>query len=84
MPAVAKITAAVALLAAGLAPAAAGAVTLDQIIAAERAVKKMPLECRPNRLGHVYGNNVRRVQQEKVFVNRGRYERPVARFFYIP
>ena len=57
---------------------------IDQIVAAELAVKQMPLECRPNRLGHIYGNNVRRIQQGKLCVNCGQYPNPVLRFFYIP
>ena len=62
----------------------ARAIDLDCIAAAAQAVKQMPLECRPNRLGHIYGNNVRRIQQGKLCVNCGRYPNPVLRFFYIP
>lgn len=49
----------------------------------ESVVREMPLEQRPNRLGHFYGNNVRRRQQGTLFVNRKHTDRPLARYFYI-
>lgn len=49
----------------------------------ESQVRQMPLEQRPNRLGHFYGNNVRRRQTGTIFVNRQRTDRPVARYFYL-
>lgn len=62
----------------------AAQVSFERIVASEQAVRSMPLERRPNRLGHFYGNNVRRVYYGRWFVNRGRYARPVTRFFYVP
>lgn len=49
----------------------------------ESAVRAMPIEQRPNRLGHFYGNNVRRRHHGTLFVNRKQTERPLARYFYI-
>ncbi|MEO0530202.1 MAG: hypothetical protein AAF266_06440 [Planctomycetota bacterium] len=49
----------------------------------EAAVRAMPIEQRPNRIGHFYGNTVRRRHHGTLFVNRQHTDRPVARFFYI-
>jgi hypothetical protein len=56
---------------------------LATVRAAEAAVQAMPLEDRPNRLGHFYGNSVRRAQQGRLCVNCGQYERPLARYLYL-
>ena len=57
---------------------------LEEARAKEKAIKSMPIECRPNRLGHIYGNNVRRLHYGRLCVNCGRYEKPVQRFFTVP
>lgn len=57
---------------------------VDRAVRAERRVWSMPLERRPNRLGHFYGNNVRRLRSGRWLVNYGRYDRPVARYLYMP
>lgn len=67
-----------------LSAAPASAIDFAQIVACERAVKQMPMNERPNRLGHVYGNNVRRIEHQRVFINAGRYEKPMLRYLYIP
>ncbi|MEM6799700.1 MAG: hypothetical protein AAF589_09315 [Planctomycetota bacterium] len=64
-------------------PAQAGG-WLEEAVAKEKAIKSMPIECRPNRLGHVYGNNVRRLHYGRLCVNCGRYPQPVKRFFTVP
>lgn len=51
---------------------------------AEQQVWSRPLPSRPNRLGHFYGNNVRRMQQRVLCVNCQRYNQPVLRYFYVP
>lgn len=79
-----KILAALLIAAVLAVPGVASAINFAQIAASERAVKQMPLEARPNRLGHVYGNNVRRVYYGKWCANCGRYPEPVRRFFYLP
>ena len=56
---------------------------IERVRASEADVRAMPLEQRPNRIGHIYGNNVRRLQQRKLFVNRQHSERPIARYFYM-
>lgn len=49
----------------------------------ESAVRQMPIEKRPNRFGHFYGNTVRRRKSGTIFVNRNRTDRPIARYFYL-
>lgn len=49
----------------------------------EAQVREMPLEKRPNRLGHFYGNTIRRRKAGSFFVNRKHSDRPLARYFYI-
>lgn len=49
-------------------PAAPRAAATDGLLkvytAAEReAIRQMPLEKRPNRIGHVYGNTIRRINK---------------------
>lgn len=45
-------------------PASAAESLLKVYTAAEReAIRQMPLEKRPNRIGHVYGNTVRRLNK---------------------
>lgn len=65
-------------------PAAAQQATtrLGAVRQSEQAVRSMPLESRPNRLGHFYGNNVRRLRHGTLCVNCGKTDRPLARFFY--
>ena len=46
------------------APTAAAESRLKVYTAAEReAIRQMPIENRPNRVGHVYGNTVRRMNK---------------------
>lgn len=52
--------------------------------AGEAEVRAMPMLERPNRIGHVYGNNVRRLRHGRLCVNCGFAERPVRRFLYLP
>lgn len=60
-------------------------VSLDGPVAvAEREVKTLPLLERPNRLGHFYGNTVRRLHHGRLCVNCGAYDRPLARYLYRP
>ena len=44
----------------------------------------MPLHQRPNRIGHIYGNTIRRRHYGTLFVNRMHSDRPLARYFYAP
>jgi len=68
-----------------LSPADAQAQNWRRTVAArEQAVAQMPLLERPNRLGHIYGNNVRRLYYGRLVVNSPRYRQPVRRFFYLP
>lgn len=82
--------AAAALLLAVLTAAPAGAQDLvTRMAAQERAVKQMPMHQRPNRLGHVYGNNVRRLRYGQLVVNTrqpGVYglSGAVLRYLYLP
>ncbi|MEN1681246.1 MAG: hypothetical protein AAGJ46_16785 [Planctomycetota bacterium] len=66
-----------------LAPSATAAESPD-IRTAEQQVWTRPLPSRPNRLGHFYGNNVRRMQQGVICVNCQRYNQPLLRYFYVP
>lgn len=50
----------------------------------EVAIRQMPIHERPNRIGHFYGNTVRRRHHGTLFVNRMHSDRPLARFFYLP
>lgn len=45
---------------------------IRQLQAEREAIEQMPLRERPNRPGHFYGNNVRRVYYRKVRVNKYR------------
>lgn len=56
----------------------------DRVAAAERQVQNLPMLQRPNRLGHFYGNTVRRLHYGRYAVNQGRYRAPVRRYFYLP
>jgi len=69
-----------ALPAAVVAPVVAPVAAVAQ---SEAEVRSMPLEKRPNRFGHFYGNTIRRRQQGTLFVNRQHSDRPVARYFYL-
>lgn len=53
-------------------------------LAVEAQVRGQPLLERPNRLGHFYGNTVRRRHYGTLMVNAKHSERPLARYFYIP
>ncbi|TWT43277.1 hypothetical protein [Botrimarina hoheduenensis] len=50
----------------------------------EAAVQAMPLLERPNRIGHFYGNTLRRAHYDRLCVNCGKEDRPLARYFYRP
>ncbi len=54
------------------------------VLAAEAQVRELPLLERPNRLGHFYGNTIRRRHYGTLSVNAKHTERPLARYFYIP
>jgi hypothetical protein len=56
---------------------------LAAVRASETAVRAMPMEERPNRLGHFYGNSIRRAQQGRLCVNCGQTDRPLARYLYM-
>lgn len=56
---------------------------INQVRVSEEAVKRLPLSKRPNRIGHFYGNTVRRLEQGKLCVNCGKHARPVARYLYV-
>jgi len=56
---------------------------LGSVQVSETAVRAMPLEERPNRLGHFYGNSIRRAQQGRLCVNCGQTDRPLARYLYV-
>jgi len=47
-------------------------VRIRELQAEREAIEQMPLAERPNRPGHFYGNNVRRVYYRKVRVNKHR------------
>lgn len=68
---------------AGPVATAQGQQVLASVRASEAEVRAMALPERPNRLGHVYGNNVRRLQQRKLCVNCGKSERPLRRYMYL-
>lgn len=70
-------------LAQAIAPAAA-AERLGAVRQQEESVRQAPLMSRPNRAGHFYGNNVRRLRHGTICVNCQRSDRPLARFFYLP
>ena len=53
-------------------------------LSAEAQVRDKPLLERPNRLGHFYGNTVRRRHYGTLNVNAKHSDRPLARYFYIP
>ncbi|WP_145281677.1 hypothetical protein [Pirellulimonas nuda] len=63
-------------------PSAARCNWLDRVRDDWQSVQGTPLENRSNRLGHFYGNNVRRVQQRKVMVNAGVESDPLRTYFY--
>lgn len=56
----------------------------NRVVSAEERVQTLPILQRPNRIGHFYGNTIRRVYYGRYAVNRGRYRAPVRRFFYLP
>lgn len=62
----------------------AAAAPVGQIRQSERAIKQLPIHQRPNRLGHFYGNTVRRRYYGTLNVNRMHSSRPIARYFYLP
>ncbi len=62
---------------------AQGQQVLVNVRSSEAEVREMALPERPNRLGHVYGNNVRRLQQRTLCVNCGKSERPLRRYMYL-
>lgn len=53
------------------------------VLAAEAEVREMPILERPNRLGHFYGNTVRRRHYGTLVVNRQHSDRPLARYLYV-
>ena len=63
---------------------AAAQQVVQQIASAEQAVQEQPLLDRPNRLGHFYGNTVRRAHHGRLCVNCGQSDRPMRRYFYLP
>lgn len=65
-------------------PAAAVASPVTGVFAAEAEVRDKPLLERPNRLGHFYGNTIRRRHYGTLNVNAKHSDRPIARYFYIP
>ncbi len=64
-------------------PSAAFCGWADRVRDDWQSVQSVPLENRSNRLGHFYGNNVRRVQQRKVMVNAGTVDQPLRKYFYV-
>lgn len=75
-----KLTIVLALLAAPELATAQSAIS--RVRESEAAVKEMPLIERPNRIGHFYGNTVRRRYYGTLVVNRMHTDRPLARYFY--
>lgn len=73
-----------ALLAAPLAVPAQAQTRLGAIRESEASIRQMPIHQRPNRIGHIYGNTVRRRHYGTLFVNRMHSDRPLARYFYAP
>jgi hypothetical protein len=63
---------------------AAGSNPVTGVLAAEAKVREQPLLERPNRLGHFYGNTIRRRHYGTLNVNAKHSDRPVARYFYLP
>ncbi|TWU00690.1 hypothetical protein Pla108_16420 [Botrimarina colliarenosi] len=53
------------------------------VLASEAEVRSLPLHERPNRLGHFYGNTVRRRHYGTLVVNQRHSDRPVARYLYL-
>lgn len=45
--------------------------------------QKTPMLKRPNRFGHIYGNNVRRLYHGRLFINAEKHPQPVERYFYL-
>lgn len=56
---------------------------IERVRESESEVRSMPIEQRPNRLGHFYGNNVRRLHHRTLFVNAKHADRPFARYLYV-
>lgn len=56
---------------------------IARVRASEAEVRSKPLLERPNRIGHFYGNTVRRLHYRTFAVNRRHTDRPVARYFYV-
>ncbi|MEM6655902.1 MAG: hypothetical protein AAF596_08880 [Planctomycetota bacterium] len=75
---------AAAVSAASLLPASTADAFVGRAIAQERAVRRMPLEQRPNRFGHVYGNQVRRRQAGRIVINSSDVRVAAWRYFYLP
>ena len=65
-------------------PVAAVTAPVTGALAVEAQVREKPLLERPNRLGHFYGNTVRRRHYGTLVVNAKHSDRPLARYFYIP
>jgi len=65
-------------------PVAAVTAPVTGVLAVEAQVREKPLLERPNRLGHFYGNTVRRRHYGTLNVNAKHSDRPLARYFYIP
>ena len=57
---------------------------LNAIRESEAAIRQMPLHQRPNRIGDIFGNTIRRRHYGTLFVNRMHSDRPLARYFYAP
>lgn len=66
-----------------LAPSFAQSAWVNRVRNDWQSVQGTPIVHRSNRLGHVYGNNVRRVQQRKVMVNAGAVDQPLRSYFYV-
>ncbi|QDV76389.1 hypothetical protein [Botrimarina mediterranea] len=85
------LVSAVATIAPAQAPASPAAAVVAPVVApvagalsAEAQVREQPLLERPNRLGHFYGNTIRRRHYGTLMVNAKHSDRPLARYFYIP
>lgn len=65
-------------------PVAAATAPVTGVLAVEAQVRDKPMLERPNRLGHFYGNTVRRRHYGTLNVNAKHSDRPIARYFYIP
>lgn len=81
-PLLTAILMAAAWLTPGVAPLGGVTRVMETVFVRDPAVRAIPIEQRPNRLGHIYGNTYRRAYYGRVFVNQGRFQRPVATYLY--